>query len=607
MIVVAAGTITYLSSFRGVFVFDDIPGILENTTIRSLWPLSRVLSPPSDGSPVQGRPIANLSFALNYAVGKNAVFGYHLLNLTVHLLAGLALLGVVRRTVAETDPARRIADSALGVATAVAVIWTVHPLLTEAVTVVVNRTESLVGMFYLLTLYCVIRGSRAPHPARWYGAAVTLSALGMGTKEVMATAPVIVLAYDAVFLSGSVREATRRRRALYVGLASTWLILGRLLASDRFSRGVAAGLGLGVSPLRYAATQGWAVLHYLRLSFVPHPLVLDYGTWTARTFWQIAPGMAVVVALLSGTALALARAPWLGFLGVWFFGILLPSSSLVPLVAQTVAEKRMYLPLAAVVTLTVVLGRLAWGRVAGSPSSAAVRAVTIRRWLPAAVVTILAGGLAFLTHARNLDYHSALTIWRKNVADVPGSARAHGELAVLLRKAGQLDAAVAEGSKAIELDPTLAAAYYNRGLAYDSGHQLTRALADYAKAVELAPGFAEAYNNRGRILGILGKYQEALADLSRAIELRPGDAQAYVNRGNVNAARGRPVQAVADYTRALAIEPGDPATLRSRAAAHFATGELELAWTDVEACARLGGPVDPAFVEALRRERATRR
>ena len=409
-LVVLAGTLAYANSFRGVFLFDDIPGIVENTTIHSLLPLSNVLSPPGGGTPVQGRPFANLTLAINYALGGTNTFGYHLFNLVIHLLAGVTLLAIVRRTIAETGPARPIADSAVGISTAVALIWTVHPLTTEAVTAMVQRTESLAGLLYLLTLYLSIRGAGSPTPARWYTLAIVSCGLGMATKETMVSAPILVFAYDTIFLSGSASGALRRRRGFYLGLALTWLVLVGILATDHFSRGTSAGFGYGVTSWEYARTQCWAILHYLRLSLVPYPLVLDYGTGIARSAVEIVPGAIVVVALLVGTVFALARVRWLGFLGLWFFAILAPSSSFVPVVTQTVAEKRMYLPLAAVITVVVVCGRLAWSRL----SRPMLRSgdCTKPQWhfvLPALVAVIVII-LTLMTRARNVDYESAMTM-----------------------------------------------------------------------------------------------------------------------------------------------------------------------------------------------------
>jgi hypothetical protein len=171
---------------------------------------------------------------------------------------------------------------ALPLALAVALLWTLHPLQTEAVTYVIQRVESLMGLCYLLTLYCLIRSVDSPRPALWQGCMVTACLLGMATKEVMATAPLLGLLYDRTFLAGSFREAWQRRRWWYVGLAATWLPLACLVAGTGGNRGGTSGFNVGVAPWAYWLTQFQAVAHYLKLSVWPHPLVFEYGTFWVR-------------------------------------------------------------------------------------------------------------------------------------------------------------------------------------------------------------------------------------------------------------------------------------------------------------------------------------
>jgi hypothetical protein len=150
----------YHNSFSGPFVFDDGPAILGNPTIRHLSALGEVLSPPREaGQTVGGRPMVNLSLAVNYALGGEDVRGYHIFNLIVHTLGALALFGIVRRTLLQPVLRERFGSAATPLALAVALLWAVHPLLTESVTYVIQRAESLMGLFYLLTLYCFIRGT----------------------------------------------------------------------------------------------------------------------------------------------------------------------------------------------------------------------------------------------------------------------------------------------------------------------------------------------------------------------------------------------------------------------------------------------------------------
>src|SRR5262249_26027616 len=155
-------------------------------------------------------------------------------NLAIHAAAALLLFGIVRRTTRS---------AAIGFASAL--IWAVHPLQTQAVTYVVQRTESLMGLFLLLTLYAAIRAWDAPARARawWYGLSSAACAFGMATKQTMVGAPVIVLLWDWLF-------APRRRWSLYAALAGTWVIVAVLVI-------------LAPRPHSVGQLGGWTPLTYL--------------------------------------------------------------------------------------------------------------------------------------------------------------------------------------------------------------------------------------------------------------------------------------------------------------------------------------------------------
>ena len=225
--------------------------------------------------------------------------------LAVHLLAGLALFGIVRRMLESERLRARYGSDAPWLALTVAAIWLVHPLQTSAVTYVIQRGESLMGLCYLLTLYCGIRGSQSPDPRRWFVAAIAACALGMASKEVMVTAPLMMLLCDRVFLSPSFGEIARRRWGFYLGLAATWVLLAVLVATSRPEEQTA--LVAALSPWRYAMTQFEIIVHYLRLAVWPSPLVFDYAWRLPRTLSSVLPWAAMVGALVGGTGLALWR------------------------------------------------------------------------------------------------------------------------------------------------------------------------------------------------------------------------------------------------------------------------------------------------------------
>jgi tetratricopeptide (TPR) repeat protein len=569
--IVLAALVVYHGTLAAPFVFDDSESIAKNATIRHLWPLGAVLSPPYDqGQTVGGRPILNLTLALNYAISGTQVGSYHALNLLIHILAGLALFGVVRRTLERVGtggpPVRGMRATAARadgraarpylLAFAAALLWTVHPLQTEAVTYVVQRAESLMGLFYLLTLYCFIRGMEGqdgevgqPSYAKasegeeaggkaWFLLSVGCCLLGMGTKEVMVSAPVMVFLYDRTFVSGTFREAWRRHGRWHLALAATWVLLGYLVLSAG-RRGGSAGFGLGVSWWSYALTQFPAILHYLRLSFWPRPLIFDYGAQWVTDPWSIVPAFAIVAALIAGTAVALWRRPALGFLGAWFFAILAPTS-LVPGNRQLLAEHRMYLALAAVIVLAVVLLGTWLGR----------RSLLL--------FLLLAGVFGALTLRRNGDYRTDLALWADTAAKRPENPYAQTNLGVDLGKEGDAAGAMARYELAVRLKPDLPEANNNLGNSLRDQGRIPEAIAHYDAALRARPDYADVYNNRGVALVKDGRMADALADFEQSLRLNPDFAEAHNNFGNALRLAGRPPEAEIQLREATRLQPDSP-------------------------------------------------
>ncbi|HEX7938043.1 MAG TPA: hypothetical protein VF483_03565, partial [Gemmatimonadaceae bacterium] len=358
-----AVALAFSSALRAPFVFDDLAAIRQNVSIHQLLPLSVPLNPPRNTA-VGGRPVVNLTFAINQAVnsalgvepaGDNATLGFHLGNVLIHLACGLLLFGVIRRTMPHVPGAGEL--NAETIAGFTALLWLLHPIQTEAVDYAVQRTELLVSAFYLATIYASIRAWDAAGSARrwWLGTGVALCALGMASKEVMVTAPVMVVLYDLAFRSDSWRtlSADRTRRWFYAALFATTLIVAASIALGARDRSV--GFSLGVSWLDYALTQCWAIAHYLRLIVWPVGLNFDYGDQPITGLLWV-PGAVLLAAKLGGTVLAWMkpRLRWLGFAGAWFLLLLVPSSSVIPIRTEIAAERRVYLASAAVILVVVV-------------------------------------------------------------------------------------------------------------------------------------------------------------------------------------------------------------------------------------------------------------
>lgn len=509
---VLAIALAYGNSLHAPFLFDDVGAVVNNPTIRELGSRA-VWSPPADGSTTTGRPIVNLSFAFNYAFGGESVRGYHAVNVAIHALAALTLMGIVRQTLAAPILRARFGSSATAPGFFVALSWALHPLQTESVVTIAQRTESLCGLFYLLTVYAFAHGT-VYHPLddkpsgrvsrRWLAASVAACLVGMGTKEVMVTAPLIVLLYDRTFVAGTFSAAWRQRRAFYVVIASTWLWLAWLVMQGKGARGASAGFGLGVTGWTYLLKQTEALIQYLWLALWPHPLVLDYGTDVVSSIAAVAWQGIGVFALLAATIWALRRRPTLGFLGAWFFLILAPSSSVVPLVTQTMAEHRMYLPLASVI---VGVG-VAVYQFCGSRAP----------WLMMSVALVLGG----ITIARNRDYRDSIAIWADTVAKRPQNARAHNNLALALQQQGHLARAHAHFARAVALDAGYVTARYNWGVALLEQRRYQEAIVQLEAAVTRAPDHVDARINLGNALVRAERAREALPHFEQALRLQPG-------------------------------------------------------------------------------------
>ena len=223
-----AAAACYSNSFAGAFVFDDHHFIETNPYIRSLCPPGQALFGVNNIS----RPLVGYSLAVNYWLSGLSPWSYHALNLLIHIVAALALFGLVRRTLQSPRLAERYATLAGPLALVIALIWAVHPLQTQAVTYVIQRCESLMGMCYLLTVYGAVRSFTASKPARWVVAAAVACVAGMLSKQIMVTAPLMVLLFDYLFFSSSAVAALRRNWQLYAALAAGWLgLLATMLAA----------------------------------------------------------------------------------------------------------------------------------------------------------------------------------------------------------------------------------------------------------------------------------------------------------------------------------------------------------------------------------------
>jgi len=563
--------LAYANTFQTPFIFDDQINIVENDSIRRLFPLSNVLAPPF-GIGIAGRPIVNLTLALNYAVSGLDPWSYHLLNLLIHMAAALCLFGILRRTFLTERLKDAYGGAAIPLAFACSLLWAVHPLQTQSVTYIIQRCESLMGLCFLLTFYLAIRGWQSADPQRWHLAAIFSFLVGIGTKEVIAVAPVLLFFYNQLFFPDTMRNIIRRSPFLYAGLAFGLLMLGILLTGGgTLSSGAAKII---FTELDYWRTQPEVILHYLRLIFLPQNLSIDYA-WPIATRWDWSALLSsTMVAVLAATALlALIKKLPIGFPAVSFFVLLTPTS-LMPL-PDAAFDHRMYLPsIVVVIILTMAVYDLLNVAAKQWIRNPAKRGSVLRRG--SCCLVILAGvSLGAATYARNADYGSDASIWADAVRKNTINSRAHANLANALMWEGNLRSAVVHLYKALEIEtenahrygsgvkyyeylrqrPTYAKAQDNLGWAWLQKGNAVEASKHFEEALKVDENNAIVLAHMGLALQFQGKDAEAMDYLHKAIRIKPHNPDIRVNFGATLRLQGRPIDAIEHFQDALSLGP----------------------------------------------------
>jgi tetratricopeptide (TPR) repeat protein len=531
----------YFNSLHGDFVLDDY----------------QFYSDPQIDHPLKSlmaaRPVIALSLALNHRVDGLNTRGYHALNLAVHALAAFFLYALVRRTLLMPRFEGRFDEWAGWIGLACALVWMVHPLQTQSVTYVIQRCESFMGMFFLASLWCYVRGATAERGLWWYVAAVFCCALGAGCKEMMPMLVPIALLYDRTFLTGSWRESIRKRWAVLAGISVPPAagILALFFSGLFTNPDSTVGFGVKLhTPYSYALTQSEVIIHYLRLAVYPVGQVLDYVDWKPRTTlaecWLT---LSAILGLLTITAIGVwKRCAW-SFPAAWFFIILAPSSSIVP-VQDVAFEHRMYLPLAGIVVL-IVCG-IAW---AALKVSSFVRQSSI----PGVVLGIVACATIFtlgtMTAARNEDYSSAARLYADNVDKRPGNGRARLNLALHLLAGGDTVGAETQLNEALRLPlqmPNLQTQQVR--VLRESGRT--------AEAIQLGQLLLAAKPNSdddalelGLSLLADGRVAESLPLLKRATEKFPTKKFTHLNYGVALEQTGHLDEAMIEYRAARDLDP----------------------------------------------------
>lgn len=615
----------YGPALRVPFIYDDNFSILANKSITKLWPLvgsaedPGPLQPPPR-IPTTRRPLVNLSFAVNYRLGGLSPEGYHAFNMGLHFLSALVLWQISVCTLRLPRWEGQFRDSAGWLALCVALLWALHPLQTESVIYATQRTELMVGLFYLLTIYCSLRywelyspptqtmarsgalmsrKTRQTLRAGWFLLAVASCLAGAASKEVIVTAPLVVLLFERTFVTGSLTKALRQSWPLYAGLATTWVLLYALSFRDQYTGSVR--LPTGVPIYVWWATQAEVVMMYLKLAFWPWPLLIHYRLPYLGTLAGACMYVVPVMLLAIGTLVLLWRNHPAGFLGAFVFLVLSPTSAM-PIITEMAAERRMYLPLAAIVALVVVGGYWLGERVIArrtaprrAPSSPWPRIIAV-----CGLTIVVALAWALVSSQRLGAYANEMDLWQEVLKQQPQNDVAHVNVGYHLQEAENLPAAVDHYREAIRLNPEsteghikLADAMVLRGDYREAAPHLTI-------AAGLDPTNPVLRRNLASALVMCGRSNEAAVEFRAALDLNPNDASTHSNFGKFLSSAGNVGEAIKHLEQAARLEPESADDQYDLAAALQQDGQSRPAIEHFESALRIKPDLAPAYAGLAR-------
>jgi tetratricopeptide (TPR) repeat protein len=539
--------IAYSNSFDCQFHYDDERGIVNNDQIKTLSNFSHF-----DFWVNSHRPLANFSFALNYHFGKLDVWGYHLVNLFIHIIAGIFVF-LLTKLILDLNNYKnyKIDKHKNWFALLVALFFVVHPLQTQAITYIVQRMASLAAMFYILSVYLYARGriehvqnNRRIKAVLFYLLALAAGIMGTTTKQNVITFPLAFLLFEFCFIRS--KENKIFKTYIFFSL-SVIVVLGASLLYLKRDLLTSALYGATISSTDYLINELVVIVEYLRLVLLPINQCADYGNVNygfsyIQSFWRLdVIGCLLLLAALFTSAVYFYKKNRAFSFGIfWFFLTLSVESSILP-IADPMFEHRMYLPMVGVSIFLLYSVFIIFQKVKPTALYSSL-----------AYVIFLLGLLAY---SRNNVWKNDLTLWTDVTENSINNSRAWYNKAKALEESGNHQEALKSYNRAIEIQPEYYYAWNNRGNILDELGNHQEAIKAYDKAIEIKPGYYEAWNNKGTTVALLGKHEEAITCFNKVIEINPESYEAWYNKGATLALEGKLEEAIQSYNKVIAMKP----------------------------------------------------
>lgn len=556
-------TALYLNSITNSFHFDDFQSIVENPYIRNLKDIPLFLK----GLEVRTnwfRALPTLSFAINYHFHRLHVFGYHLVNLILHILSGILVYFIARilLTMAlkkiESPPDRKI-DPEEGeinlLSLLSAMIFLAHPVQVNTVSYIVERNEGLAGLFYLLCFFLFIRGSLV----QGWKKILFLTGAGFSffcsifSKEIGFTLPLVLILYDLLLVCKRKEEVFQRLK-IYLPLFLLLTTYISLFLRGGILRLLLKGFpGWRWTPWENLLTQANVIIQYMKLLLLPLPgwLNVDHDFRISRSLLEYPTWISIsIILLVLFAATYLIRKNRLISISVYsFFIVLAPTSSLIP-IWDVMVEYRLYLPMFSYGLI------LALGLHYLYHSMSRRFSKIVGKGLVGTLSILLLLFYSVTTIERNRVFKDDLTLWSDAAKKSPDKRRPKTNLVAAYHRHGLYDQAIATSLEVLKRDPRNYEIYTQLGVSYMFMGKYDQAIENLSRSIEIQPQNAKAHNNLGVIYLEKGDLERATAEFKQALISRPDFAEAYNNLAKALALKGFLDEAIHEEKEAIRIDPG---------------------------------------------------
>ena len=546
--------IIYHSSIRGPFVFDDVGNILDNPQIRLTELTFKGIIRAGFESPSRYRPVANISFALNYYINKYDVACYHLVNILIHITTGIFLFYFIKTTLGllnvhnlnplfekNTSPNKRTlflhkltksskqisqlsidstSNRLFFISFFATFIWLVHPVQTQAVSYIVQRMTCMAAMFYVLSLYLYVKARLAN--IKWeklvlYLGCILSGILSLGSKEIAATLPFFIFLYEWYFFQEVSLKWIKSHSLyllclLFIIFSMALLYLGshpmEKILSDYSHRDFSIG--------QRVLTEFRVVIYYISLILFPHPMRLNllHDFPISHSLFDPITTIYSLIAIAGMLVMAIWLAKkerLLSFCILWFLGNLVVESSFIGL--EIIFEHRVYLPSMFFILMFVSL----------------IYRFANSKWIFYVLLCAVGITLSVWTYQRNIVWSDDVSVWEDCVNKSPHKSRQQYNLGVVLARNGNFDEAIEHYLKALEIKPDYLEAYYNLGNALARKGDDKAAIYNYKKVLQINPDYFEVYYNMGQISLKQGEVAKAIKNYQEVLKINSKMTHALYN------------------------------------------------------------------------------